>query len=138
MKKPFEIDKTRYSSFKKLLKVTAYINLFISHIKNKRKLDKELTANKINRTELMWIKSIQVKHYLSNKRQLNEKQRQCQLNPKLHQDGIIRLHGGFINADLPEDAKLPILLQRQEHFSRLLIQDINHKIHHCGYCIRLH
>ena len=68
MRKPFEIDESRYSSFKKLLKVTAYTNLFINHIKNKRKLDKELTANKINRTELMWIKSIQVKHYLSNKR----------------------------------------------------------------------
>ena len=43
----------------------------------------------------------QGKHYLSNKRQLNEKQRHSQLNPKIN---IIRLHGRFINADLPEDA----------------------------------
>ena len=50
----------------------------------------------------------------------------------MHQDRIIRLHGRFINGDLPEDAKLPILLPRQEHFSKLLIQDIHHKIHHCG------
>ena len=80
----------------------------------------------------MRIKYIQEKHYLSDKRQLNKKQRQSQLNPKIHQDRIIRLHGRFINADLPEDAKLPILLPRQEHFSKLLIQDIHHKIHHCG------
>ena len=79
----------------------------------------------------MWIKYIQGKYYLSNKRQLNEKQRQSQTNPKVHQDGIIRLHGRFISADLPEDTELPILLSRQEYFSKLLIQDIHHKIHHC-------
>ena len=27
--------------------------------------------------------------------------------------------------------QLPILLPRQENFSKLLIQDIHHKIHHC-------
>ena len=74
VRKLFEIDKTRYSSFKKYLRVTVYVNQFINHIKNKRKIDKELTANKINRVELIWIKYIQGKHYLSNKRQLNEKQ----------------------------------------------------------------
>ena len=101
-------------------------------MKNKRKIDNELNANEINRAELMWIKYIQGKHF-SNKRQLNEKQSQSQLNPKIHQDGIIRLYGRFINADLPEDVKLAILLlPRQEHFSKLLIQDMHHKIHHCG------
>ena len=65
----------------------------------------------------MQTKYIQGKHYLSNKRQLNEK-------PKIHQDGIIRLHGRFINTDLQEDAKVLILLPRQRHFSELLIQDI--------------
>ena len=132
VRKPFEINEARYSSFKKLLRVTAYVNRFFNYMKNKRKIDNELTANKINRAELMWIKYIHGKHYLSKKRQLNEKKRQSQLNPKMHQNRIIRLHGRFINGDLPEDAKLPILLPRQEHFSKLLIQDIHHKIHHCG------
>ena len=100
-------------------------------MKNKKKIDNELNANEINRAELMWSKYIQGKHF-SNKRQLNEKQSQSQLNPKIHQDGIIRLYGRFINADLPEDVKLAILLlPRQEHFSKLLIQDMHHKIHHC-------
>ena len=60
-------------------------------------------------------------YYLSSKWQLNGKQKQSQLNPKIHQGGIIILHGIFINADLPEDSKLPILLPRQENFSTLLI-----------------
>ena len=132
VRKTFETDETKYSSFKKLLGVTAYVNRFINYIKNKRKIDNELTVNEINRAELMRIKYVQGKHYLSNKQQLNKKQRQSQLNPKIYQDGIIRLHGRFINADLPEYAKLPILQPRQEHFSKLLIQDMHHKIRHCG------
>ena len=114
------------------LRVIAYVNQFIKYMKNKRKIDNELNANEINRAELTWIKYIQGKHF-SNKRQLNEKQSQSQLNPKIYEDGIIRLYGRFINADLPEDVKLAILLlPRQEHFSKLLIQDMHHKIHHCG------
>ena len=130
--KLFEIDEAGYSSFKKLLRVTAYVNRFINYMKNKRKIDNELTASEINRAELMWIKYIQGKDHHLNKGQLNEKQRQSQLSPKIHWHEIIRLQGRFINADLPEDAKLPILLPRQEHFSKLFIQDIHHKIHYCG------
>ena len=74
VRKPFEIDDTRYSSFKKRLRPTVFWNRFINYIKNKRKIDKELTANEIDRADLMWIKYIQGKHYLSYKRQPNEKQ----------------------------------------------------------------
>ena len=45
---PFKIDETRYHSLKKLLRVTAYINLFINHIRNKQETDKELTSSEIN------------------------------------------------------------------------------------------
>ena len=90
VRKPFEIDEERYSSFKNLLRVTAYVNRFINYIKNKRKINNELTANKINRAEMIWIKYITGKLYLSNKRTLSEKQRQSQLNPKIHQDGNIK------------------------------------------------
>ena len=90
VRKPFEIDEERYSSFKNLLRVTAYVNRFINYIKNKRKINNELTANKINRAEMIWIKYITGKLYLSNERTLSEKQRQSQLIPKIHQDGNIK------------------------------------------------
>ena len=50
-------------------------------------------------------------HHLSNKPQFKKNQSQNQLNVKPKQDGIIRLHGRFINANLPEDEKLSILLR---------------------------
>ena len=119
-----EIDKTKYYFFRRPLRVTSCVNRLFNHIKNKREIDKEFSASEINKAEPMWTKYTEGKHYLSNKRQFNEKQRQSQPNPKIHQDRIIRLHGRFISADLPEYVKLPILLPRQEHFSKLLIQDI--------------
>ena len=39
--KNFEIDETRYSSIKKLLKVPAYVNRFINHVNNKQEIDKK-------------------------------------------------------------------------------------------------
>ena len=53
VRKLFEIDEARYSSFTKLLKVTAYVNRFINYMKNKRKIDNDLTGNEINRAEQM-------------------------------------------------------------------------------------
>ena len=73
-RKTFEIDEAKYSSFKKLLKVTVYANRFINHSRKKREIDKELTSNKNRKAELIWIKYIQEKHNISNERQLNEKQ----------------------------------------------------------------
>ena len=69
---------------------------------------------------------------LSTEQQINKKQIQSQLNPKLHHDEIVTLHGRFINADLPEDAIMSILLLRQEHFLKLLLQNIHHRIRHSG------
>ena len=72
MKKPFEINEARYSSFNKFLRVTAYINRFIYCIKNERKIENELTVNETNRAELIWFKHIEGKHHLSNKQQLSK------------------------------------------------------------------
>ena len=80
----------------------------------------------------MWIKYLQSKHYITKTGQLNKKQKQSQLNPSIHNDGIIRLSGRFVNSDLPEEAKLPILLPRTEHYTRLLISNIHEKLFHAG------
>ena len=125
VKSPFGIDETRYSSYNKLLRVTAYANRFIINAKDKARTnnheESELTAEELNQAEIRWIKYLQQKHYFVNK-QLNDKQKQSQLNPSIHDDGIIRLHGRFTNSNLPDETRLPILLPREEHFTKLLIK----------------
>ena len=92
----------------------------------------ELAANELDEAEIMWNKYLQNKHYLTRDGQLSKEQKQNQLNPTIQKNGIIRLSGRMVNAELPEEAKLPILLPRTEHFTKLLITDIHKKIFHSG------
>ena len=72
-------------------------------------------------------------HNRSNgKLQLNKQLQKSQLNPQLHDDDLIRLHGRFDNTDLPEEAIHPILLPKQETFVTLLSNHFHQKLFHAG------
>ena len=86
-----EIDEKRQSTLKKLLRVTAYANRFIICMKTRQRLSKELTAKEIDEAEMLWIKYLQRKHYMTNINQLNKEQKHSQLKPVIYPDGIIRL-----------------------------------------------
>ena len=43
---------------------------------------------------------------------LNKQMQQSQFNPKIDVDGIIMCHERFVNADLLEETKTPILMSR--------------------------
>ena len=76
---PFKIDETKCSFFKKLLQLTKYVNRLNKHIRNKREIVENLTSNRINRAEWMYINYMQGKHYLSNEQQFIGQQRPNQL-----------------------------------------------------------
>ena len=63
---PFEIDEKRQPTLKKLLRVTAYVNRLIICMKTRQRLPKELTAKEIDEAEMLWIKYLQRKHYMTN------------------------------------------------------------------------
>ena len=54
------------------------------------------------------------------------------LNPNIHEDGIIRLHGRLQNTDMPDDSINPILLPRKDTLTRLIIEDIHRRLLHSG------
>ena len=114
---PFEIGQKRQSTLKKLLRVTAYANRFIICMKTRQRLSMELTAKETDETEMLWIKYLQRKHYMTNVNQLNKEQKHSQLNPVIYPDEVIRLNGRYKNLDLPDETKLPILVPRNERFT---------------------
>ena len=101
-------------------------------MKTRQRLSKELTAKEIDEAEMLWIKYLQRKHYMTNMNQLNKEQKHSQLNPVIYPDGIIRLNGRYKNSDLPDEMKLPILVPRNEHFTQLLIANIHERNYHAG------
>ena len=88
-----------------------------------------MTAKEIDEAEMLWIKYLQRKHYMTNMNQQNKEQKHSQLNPVIYPDRIIPLNGKYKNSDLPDETKLPILVPRNEYFTQLLIANI-----HGGNC----
>ena len=80
----------------------------------------------------MWISYVQKKNFISDDGEITQQLRKSQLNPKKHADEIIRVHGRYKNANLPEETKLTIFIPRKENFTNLLIKRIHHKIFHFG------
>ena len=74
-------------------------------------------------------KDVQVKHHLTERGLLNDQQHKSQLNSKIHEDRIIRVHARQSSAELPEET---ILISCKEHLTKLLINHAHHQTHHAG------
>ncbi|VDI29695.1 Hypothetical predicted protein [Mytilus galloprovincialis] len=123
---PFGIDCREFSSYTKVIRVTAWIQRFVSRMKkDKCSTGKVLTYKELKVAEMNWIKYIQRKHYLDVFEAINEHKRnnlQRQLGLFISQDGILCCRGRLENADISESARLPILLPRGEDLTRLFIE----------------
>ncbi|XP_046145641.1 uncharacterized protein LOC123988926 [Osmia bicornis bicornis] len=141
---------TRYSSWSKLLRVTAYILRFTSNLRfrhtNKIKLQltiKSLIAvpplqpDEIQRAKFLWLRRMQSELFpdelssLSAKKTLLKSSKLLSLNPILDQDGLIRAKGRLAHSLFPENTKKPIILRSHPLLS--LIINHTHVIHlHAG------
>ena len=54
------------------------------------------------------------------------------LGLKIDEDGILRSHGRFNNADIPEETKVPICLPRKNYWTELLVKEFHQKLFHAG------
>ena len=132
---PFGISGNRFSSFTKLLRVTAYVNRFIMKLKKVNNLNGPITAEEMDAAKVKWIKYLQRKHFLEIKQgnvTLKKDIVNNQLNPKMDKDGIIRCYGRLVHADLPEETINPILLPKRERFVQLLIENLHKGMLHVG------
>ena len=151
------INEEKYSSLRRLLRVTALCLKFIKmkiwnrsttelkericerhrilrifdDIKDTRSIHfQDLTSAK-----LLWVCVVQHRRFDDVFRamivkQKNGLQKQFGLEPDKY--GILRCHGRFLNAELSEAAKYPKLLPRYEYFTRLVIQEIHERLIHAG------
>ena len=142
---PFGIDSERFSTLTKLLRVTAYVLRFVRRLQrsvrdkgnNVTKNDEScyLTSADIVAAEHMWIMQTQRKHFqevftsIEGKR-TNNLQRQLGIYPD--DTGILRCKGRIEHANLSEGAKNPILLPKNDQFTKLIIESIHKQQLHSG------
>ena len=121
------IDVNRYSSWKKLLRVTAYVLRFIRRSRKDKSL--ELCAEEVRSAEELWIKSIQYQSFpdeichLVTARKLPEPPLMRQFNLYLDDSGLMRCRGRIQNSLLNQEAKTPILLPSKRHGVEWIIKD---------------
>ena len=150
------IDEKKYSSLRKLLRVTVFCLKFIrirvwnrcsdelkEKIRNRHKIlkiiddlkDHSIYSQDIKSVRLFWVYVVQQRRYADvfhaiTKRQQNGLTKQLGLTPNEY--GILTCHGRFLNAEMSEDAKYPKLLPRHEYFTRLIIQEVHERLIHAG------
>ncbi|CAC5379121.1 unnamed protein product [Mytilus coruscus] len=127
-KMPYNIDIRRFSSYHKLIRVTAWIERFIS--KSRRissNSEKYLSVNETREAEKKWIQSVQRKSFADvfNSTHTGQKNNlKVQLGVFLDNDNLLRCRGRFENADISECAKFPILLPRGRRSPDFLLKKL--------------
>ena len=122
------IDATEYSSFTKLISVTAYVIRFLTNLKARKSSNAtvlgQLTGDKLLNSETIWFKSIQSdmkieKKFSQIKQSLNVVEDDCQ---------ILRCKGRLENAPIRSDSKCPILLPSVHHVTRFIIEQCHRTV----------
>ncbi|XP_076301460.1 uncharacterized protein LOC143219342 [Lasioglossum baleicum] len=144
----------RFSSWPKLLRVTAYLLRFISKLRSSRIRTRSVSLKKdrysakfsganallpgeIQKARTFWLKHIQRTVHPNEVQRLTQRlpiSRQSpliSLNPYLDADGLLRVGGRLSNSALPEITKHPIILTSHP-LVLLLINYLHLKLLHAG------
>ncbi|XP_039315440.1 uncharacterized protein LOC113004411 [Solenopsis invicta] len=140
---------TRFSSWPKLLRVTAYILRFVSRIRRRdpppvdmRESPSSLAAAEISRAKTFWLKALQAELFprelnaLTNRAPLSTKSELLPLHPFLDKEQLIRVGGRLGQAPVPTRVKHPILLASHP-LVRLIIQNVHLRYFHAGIQLTL-
>ena len=123
------VDINRYCTLGKLLRVTAYVQRFISNLKNKLAKNEvnvgRLSLDEIEKAEMEWIKCSQKglqenSDYKKYKEQLGT----------VNENGILVCKGRLEFSELEMSTKNPIILPKNNRFTQLVVMDCHQKVHH--------
>ncbi|GBN75964.1 hypothetical protein AVEN_139256-1 [Araneus ventricosus] len=136
------INASYFSSYTRLLRVTAWILRFLKNCKSKHRLFQELTSDEIEKAKDYWILVVQKQCFsaeikaLENSMPLPAKSKIARFNPFL-QENHLRLGGRLQFAQVTSEEKHPLLLDGSHHFVKLLIRHTHVRLHHLGVRIVL-
>ena len=123
------IDCHNFSSWRRLVRVTAYCLRFLSNIKKKISCSElargVLQAEELNAAEEYWIKQSQME--LSS-----WKEKHKDLAPFKEENGVIRVGGRLGRSSLPYEDVHPILLSSSSRIAKLIMKETHAMMGHPG------
>ena len=130
---PAGIDPERFTSFGKLVRVTAYVQKFIDKI-HKKSVGTTISRDEYQRAESKWIQFTQQQHY-NDEFEALKKQKSTDLINKLglfvDEMGLLRCKGRMENA-IDSQSKCPILLPGKDQLAELIIMNYHKMLLHSG------
>ena len=115
------IDLTRFSTKKRVVRVTATVLRFIKRTQGKRlEYPPQSIQNSTFENELSCLTNHRSSKLIT------------QLRLFLDQDNIIRCEGRIANSRVSDRAKDPILLPTKHYFTKLIIRECHELVHHDG------
>ena len=130
---PAGIDPERFTSFGKLVRVTAYVQKFIDKIQ-KKSVGTTISRDEYQRAESKWIQFTQQQHY-NDEFEALKKQKSTDLINKLglfvDEMGLLRCKGRMENA-IDSQSKCPILLPGKDQLAELIIMNYHKMLLHSG------
>ena len=124
------IDSARFSSFRKLLRVTAYVQRFIHNTRYpaKKIAPGEPSPEELMEAEIMWIQTMQER--LKSDPKYSNLERQLSIYKD--EEGILRSKGRLEKSQLIYNQKHPIVLPPRHPVVRLIIWDAHDRVLHSG------
>lgn len=122
----------KYSSWRRLLRVTAYLRRMI-----KRPKERVLLAGEIDEARRAWVLLAQAHEFgdavkLVNDRDAIRRLGLLKLRPIIGTDGILRVGGRLANAGLTYDEQHPMILPARSVITKLIIRDAHEQVFHRG------
>ncbi|XP_018372882.1 PREDICTED: uncharacterized protein LOC108767469 [Trachymyrmex cornetzi] len=135
---------TRYSSLKRLLRITALCRRVIDRFRKipNSSLVYPITTQELQTAKLFWVRVIQQSNFNPEIQLLSDgnsiPSSLTRLTPHLDPDGILRVGGRLQSSSLSHDSKHPIILPKQSPFTTLVIADAHLRTCHGGTQLTLY
>ena len=130
------IEVDRHSSFKKLIRVTAYVIRFVNNCRYAEKTRGSLESHEINAATKQLIRDVQSQQYPEIKQYLCQGGHRPnlvrQLDLFLDDNKLIRCRGRLLNAPLLDCTKFPYLLPANDTLTNLIVMDAHVTHLHSG------
>ena len=117
----------RFSSYTKLIRITALVLKFIKILRNKQ-IEKNISKTDFNEAESLWHREVQK----SFKQDVKFQKSRDNIRVVVDDDGLMRVGGRIENSTMPFSAKFPILLPREHHFTKLYVWLCHFNVKHNG------
>ena len=134
------IDPAGYSSWPRLLRVTAWVRRFAENCRTPR-ADRPygpLSVTELRAAEMTWLRRAQSDNFspeldaLGRQRPLPRRSRLLALSPYLDGDGLLRVGGRLERAPISYENRHQILLSPSHEVTRLVVTDKHRRLSHSG------